>query len=232
MSSDTRSEDWAIRARGLAKTYRVYRNPKDRLREMLRLGRGPFHREFHALRGVDLELRRGETFGIVGRNGSGKTTLLKLICGLLAPSAGEISVRGEIAPILTLGAGFDPDFTGRENAVLSATILGLPDREIQARLDSVEAFADIGEFFDQPLKTYSTGMSARLAFAVAIQSDPDILVVDEVLAVGDEAFTRKCAARIDEIKDQGATILFVSHAAHLVMELCDRALLLERGQAL
>lgn len=234
MSSDGRPPDdkrLAIRARGLGKTYRVYKNPKDRLRELLHLGGGPFHRDFHALSGVDLELRRGETFGIVGRNGSGKTTLLKLVCGLLAPSAGEIEVTGQIAPILTLGAGFNPNFTGRENAVLGATILGLSDREIQDRLASVESFAEIGEFFDQPVKTYSTGMAARLAFAVAIQAEPDILVVDELLAVGDEAFTRKCAARIDEIKSQGATILFVSHAAHLVLELCDRALLLEHGEA-
>jgi lipopolysaccharide transport system ATP-binding protein len=226
------AKDLAVIGRGLSKTYRIYRHPSDRLREMLRLGRGPFHREFHALRGVDLELRRGETFGIVGRNGSGKTTLLKLVCGLLAPSAGELEVRGQIAPILSLGAGFDLAFSGRENAVLNAAILGLPDSVIRDRLEAVEAFADIGDFFDQPVKTYSAGMAARLAFAVAVQIDPDILVVDELLAVGDEAFTRKCAARIDEIKSQGSTILFVSHAAHLVLELCDRALLLEHGEAL
>jgi lipopolysaccharide transport system ATP-binding protein len=222
----------AIRARGLAKTYRVYARPADRLREILRLGRGPFHREFHAVRGVDLDVRRGETFGVIGRNGSGKSTLLKLVCGLLDRSGGELDVRGRLAPILTLGAGFDPAFTGRENAVLNAAILGLPDVGIRARIDAIEAFADIGPFFDQPVQAYSSGMYARLAFAVAIHADPDILVVDEVLAVGDEAFTRKCAARIEAIKSQGATILFVSHAANLVLELCDRVLLLEQGETL
>jgi lipopolysaccharide transport system ATP-binding protein len=222
----------AIHARGLAKTYRVYARPADRLREMLRLGRGPYHREFHAVRGVDFDVYRGETFGVVGRNGSGKSTLLKLVCGLLDKSAGELDVRGHLAPILTLGAGFDPAFTGRENAVLNAAVLGLPDAEIRERIEAIEDFADIGPFFDQPVQAYSSGMYARLAFAVAIHADPDILVVDEVLAVGDEAFTRKCAARIEAIKARGATILFVSHSATLVLELCDRVMLLEHGEVL
>ncbi len=232
MSSERAPGEIAIHARGLGKTYHVYARPAHRLREMLRLGRGPFHRDFHALRGVDLDVRRGETFGVIGRNGSGKSTLLKLVCGLLDKSAGELDVRGHLAPILTLGTGFDPAFTGRENAVLNAAILGLPDGEIASRLDAIRAFADIGDFFDQPVQSYSSGMYARLAFAVAIHSDPDILVVDEVLAVGDELFTRKCAARIEEIKSQGATILFVSHASNLILELCDRVLLLEHGEPL
>jgi len=170
--------------------------------------------------------------GIVGRNGSGKSTLLKMICGTTQPTAGELTVRGRIAPMLMLGAGFSPEFTGRENAMLNATILGQTSAEIEERMESIIEFADIGEFFDQPVKSYSSGMYARLAFAVAISIDPDILVIDEVLAVGDEAFMRKCFSRIDEIKRGGATILFVSHAPNLVIEFCDRAILLERGERL
>jgi lipopolysaccharide transport system ATP-binding protein len=226
------SSEPAIRGVGLSKSYRVYRRPKDRLRQMLRLGSGPFYREFHALSGIDIEVGRGETLGIVGRNGSGKSTLLKVVCGLLARSGGELEIHGNVAPILTLGAGFSLDFTGRENAILNATILGLSDASIRSRIDAIESFADIGEFFDQPVKSYSTGMYSRLAFAVAINADPDILVVDEVLAVGDDAFTRKCSSRIQEIKAGGATILLVSHSAPLVLQLCDRVMLLERGEAL
>ncbi len=222
----------AIEARGLTKAYRVFAHPSDRLKQMLWPGDRRFYREFLAVRGVDLEIARGETVGIVGRNGSGKSTLLRMLCGTIAPSAGTLSVHGRIAPILTLGAGFNPDFTGRENAVMNAAILGLSETTVRERLDSIAAFADIGTFFDQPVRSYSSGMHARLAFAVAIHADPDLLVVDEVLAVGDEAFNRKCFARIEEIKRNGATILFVSHSPGLVVELCDRALLMEAGERL
>ena len=223
----------AIDTRGLGKTYELYARPEDRLKQFLWPGRGrKFYREFVALRDIDLRVGRGECVGVVGRNGSGKSTLLNMICGTLEPTAGELQVRGRVAPMLTLGAGFSPEFSGRENVRLNATVLGLSSREIEERMQSIIDFADIGEFFDQPVKCYSSGMYSRLAFAVAINVDPEILVMDEVLAVGDEAFTRKCFARIEEIKGQGATIFFASHASNLVIELCDRAILMDRGECL
>ncbi|MDJ0868823.1 MAG: ABC transporter ATP-binding protein [Myxococcota bacterium] len=222
----------AICAQGLTKTYHVYARPQDRLLQMLWRGHRRFYRDFHAVRDVDLTIYRGETVGVVGRNGSGKSTLLQMICGILAPTSGTLDVAGHVAPLLALGAGFNPEFTGRENVMLNAAILGLSDAEVRERLDSVIAFADIGDFFDQPTKSFSSGMHSRLAFAVAINADPDILVIDEVLAVGDEAFTRKCFARIQEIKESGSTILFVSHSAASVIELCDRAVLMEGGRRL
>jgi len=191
-----------------------------------------WYREFVALKDVSFTVRKGETVGIVGRNGSGKSTLLQMICGTLSPSHGSISVNGRIAALLELGAGFNPEFTGRENVILNATVLGLTRDEIDRRFDDIAAFADIGGFIDQPVKSYSSGMYVRLAFAVAINVDPDILVVDEALSVGDEAFQRKCFARIDAIRDNGATVLFVSHSAGSIIELCDRAILLDRGEKL
>ncbi|MCP4039054.1 MAG: ABC transporter ATP-binding protein, partial [bacterium] len=220
------------RARGLSKVFRIYDRPQDRLWEMLRPGGPPRHREFSAVRGLDLEVWKGETVGIVGRNGSGKSTLLRLLCGTLERSCGELEVRGHLAPLLTLGAGFNRDFTGRENVMMNGAILGMSRREIEGRLPSIVEFADIGTFFDRPVKSYSAGMVSRLAFAVAVNSDPEILVIDEVLAVGDEAFNRKCFARIEEIKRSGSTILFVSHVAERVIELCDRALLMDAGECI
>lgn len=230
----TRAEprDVAIRARQLSKAYRIYARPQDRLKQMLWRGRRRFYTEFWALRGVDLEIARGETVGVVGRNGSGKSTLLKMICGTLSATSGEVHTAGRIAPILTIGTGFNPEFTGRENVSMNATLLGLSDAEIRERLDAIVAFADIGPFFDRPVRSYSSGMHARLAFAIAVHTEPDVLVIDETLAVGDEAFNRKCFSRIEEIKRAGATILFVSHSANLVIELCDRAILLEGGERL
>lgn len=224
-------EDFAIETCGLSKVYSVYARPRDRLKQLLRPWRR-YYSEFIAVRNVDLYIRRGETMGIVGRNGSGKSTLLRMICGILEPSSGTLRVNGHLAPILTLGAGFNPEFTGRENVIINAAILGLSNGDIHDRMDAIMEFADIGPFFDMPVKSYSSGMYSRLAFSVAIHADPDILVIDEVLAVGDEAYTRKCFARIEEIKAAGSTILFVSHAANLVIELCDRALLLEEGERL
>jgi lipopolysaccharide transport system ATP-binding protein len=189
-----------------------------------------WYREFQALRDIDLSIARGETVGIVGRNGSGKSTLLQLICGTLTPSTGEVSVQGRIAALLELGAGFNPEFTGRENVYLNGSILGVGRKEMDRKFSAIAAFADIGEFIDQSVKTYSSGMYVRLAFAVAIHVEPDILVIDEALAVGDEGFQRKCFARIDAIRDAGATVLFVSHAAGTVVDLCDRAILLDRGE--
>lgn len=235
MSSDwapAEEREVAIRLQSIGKIYRIYEEPKDRLKQMFWPGRRKFYREFHALRAVDLEIYKGETVGVVGRNGSGKSTLLRLISGLLEPSAGEIIVNGQVAPLLTIGGGFNPEFTGRENVFLNASILGLKKREIEERLGEIARFADIGPFFDQPVRSYSSGMYSRLAFAVAIHADPDVLIVDEVLAVGDEAFSRKCFSRIEEIKQEGATILLATHSANAVVELCDRAILLERGERL
>lgn len=225
------SSEIAVRASGLGKVFPVYARPHHRLLQMITPGPAQrWYREFHALRGVGFEIPRGQTVGIVGRNGSGKSTLLQLLCGTLTPSAGDVEVRGRIAALLELGAGFSPEFTGRENVYLNATVLGLSRAEIDARFDEIAAFADIGGFMEQPVKTYSSGMYVRLAFAVAIHVEPDVLVVDEALAVGDEAFQRKCFARIERIRQAGATVLFVSHSAGTVVELCDRALLLDGGE--
>jgi len=219
-----------IKARGLGKDFRVYAKPGDRLLELL-AGK-PRHQVFRALGDVDLDIRSGETVGIVGRNGSGKSTLLQLIAGVLRPSRGSIDVRGRVAALLELGSGFSPDFSGRENVLLNGQVMGLRRSEIEGRFERIERFADIGSFIDQPVRTYSSGMLVRLAFAVAINSDPDVLIIDEALAVGDEAFQRKCFARIEEIRDAGATILFVSHSAASVVNLCDRAYLLDQGDLL
>ena len=234
------SDELSIRVEGLSKRYEIYAQPADRLRQMIlprvqramrREAHAYFH-EFWALRDVSFDVRRSETVGIVGRNGSGKSTLLQLICGTLTPTLGTVSVRGRVAALLELGSGFNPEFTGRENVYLNAAVLGLTRAEIDARFDDIVAFADIGEFVEQPVKTYSSGMYVRLAFAVAINVDPEILVVDEALSVGDEAFQRKCFARINQIRESGATVLFVSHSGSTVMELCNRAILLDGGELL
>ena len=224
------SSEPTIRILGLSKAFPIYRKPHHRLLQMVSRDKQRWYREFQALKNVDLTIARGETVGIVGRNGSGKSTLLQLICGTLMPSAGSLTVNGRIAALLELGAGFNPEFTGRENVFLNGSILGVGHAEMEAKFDGIVAFADIGEFIDQPVKTYSSGMYVRLAFAVAIHVDPEILVIDEALSVGDEAFQRKCFARIDAIRNAGATVLFVSHAAGTVVDLCDRAILLDQGE--
>ncbi|KFN42620.1 ABC transporter ATP-binding protein [Arenimonas oryziterrae] len=218
----------AIRLRGLGKCYHVYRRPLDRLWQAI--APGARYREFWALRGLDMDIAAGETVGIIGRNGSGKSTLLQMIAGTLTPTEGEVQVRGRIAALLELGSGFDPDFTGRENIYLNAAVLGLRRHEIDERFARIEAFADLGDYLDQPVRGYSSGMAVRLAFAVAINVDPDVLIIDEALAVGDEAFQRKCFARIDQMKRDGTTILFVSHAAASIVQLCDRAVLIDAGE--
>jgi lipopolysaccharide transport system ATP-binding protein len=224
-------EDIAISVRNIAKSFRRYDRPSDRLKELLLPNRQQY-REFQALRDVSIEIPRGQTLGIVGRNGSGKSTLLQIIVGTLQPSSGQTQVRGRISALLELGSGFNPEFTGRQNVFFNGQILGLSRAQIEDRFDDIAAFADIGDFLDQPAKTYSSGMFVRLAFAVATSVDPDILVVDEALAVGDEAFQRKCFSRIESLQARGCTTLFVSHAASKVVELCDRALLLDHGEAI
>jgi lipopolysaccharide transport system ATP-binding protein len=232
MSSEALPADLSIRVRGLSKAYRIFKAPEDRLKQML-FGRWrSFHHEFWALRDVDLDVHRGETVGLIGINGSGKSTLLQLICGTLTPTKGTVQVRGRIAALLELGAGFNPEFTGHDNVFINGAILGMTQKQMEKRYDEIVKFADIGEFLDQPVKTYSSGMYARLAFAVAIHVDPEILMVDELLSVGDEAFQRKCFARIREIRNAGATVLFVSHAAPTIVQLCDRAVLLDHGRRL
>lgn len=230
MSSEA---DIAIQVRSVSKVFRMYGRPHQRLvHSVMRARADGWYNQFRALENIDLTVRRGETMGIVGRNGSGKSTLLQIICGTLQPTGGSVTVNGRIAALLELGAGFNPDFTGRENVYLNSAVLGLGRREIDKRFDSIAAFADIGPFMEQPVKTYSSGMYIRLAFAVAINADPQILVVDEALSVGDEAFQRKCFARIEELKRGGCTILFVSHSAGSVVQLCDSAVLLDGGKLL
>jgi lipopolysaccharide transport system ATP-binding protein len=226
------SDDTVITVRDLTKTYRLYASRADRVKETFHPFRKAYHRPFHALKGVSFEVKRGETLGIVGRNGSGKSTLLQIICGVLQPTSGSVEVKGRVSALLELGSGFNPEFTGRQNVYLNAAILGLERREIERRLPQIEAFADIGAFIDQPVRTYSSGMYLRLAFAVAVSVDPEILVVDEALAVGDEVFQRKCYSRIHEMRRAGATILFVSHSAPTVVELCNRAVLIDQGELL
>jgi lipopolysaccharide transport system ATP-binding protein len=231
------SEDYSIVVQDLGKRYEIYDAPRDRLKQFalprLRSAIGlpakNYFREFWALSSISFEIRKGEAFGIVGRNGSGKSTLLQIICGTLAPTTGEVSTNGRIAALLELGSGFSPDFTGRENIYLNASVLGFQRAEIDQRFDEIAAFADIGEFLDQPVKTYSSGMLVRLAFAVQVCVEPDILVVDEALAVGDALFQKRCFERMEKLRSDGTTLLFVSHDQESVRTLTNRALLLRKG---
>jgi lipopolysaccharide transport system ATP-binding protein len=226
------SSEIAIAVSNLSKTFHIYDKPRDRLLQMFAGRRKQYFREFWALNTVTFDIQKGETVGIVGRNGSGKSTLLQMICGTLNPTHGSIVTTGRIAALLELGSGFNPEFSGRENVYMNAAVLGLSRGETDAKFSEIEAFAEIGNFIDQPVKTYSSGMMVRLAFAVAINVDPQILIVDEALSVGDELFQRKCFARIEAIKKSGATILFVSHSGSTVIDLCDRAILLDSGEKL
>ena len=226
------SSDIAVKVDGVSKRYMLGASPLDRLKWSL-LGRPVPHDLQHwALRDISFELARGETLGIMGRNGCGKSTLLEIIVGTLAPTAGAVSVSGHMAALLELGAGFDMDLSGRENVYVYGSLLGLPKHVIGSRFDEIVAFAELESYIDEPVKAYSSGMFMRLAFSVAVNATPEILVVDEALAVGDEAFQRRCFARIDSLKEQGVSILFVSHAAGTVIELCDRVLLLDQGEKL
>jgi ABC-type polysaccharide/polyol phosphate transport system ATPase subunit len=223
--------DLIVRVQDLGKAFRRFEQQPFLLRNLLmRLtGRAQRPKEFWPLRHVSFEIRRGETVGVVGQNGSGKSTLLRLIAGAAYPNEGHIAVRGRIAPLLALGAGFQPDMTGRECVEINATALGLSSSEIVARLDEIVGFAELHEFIDTPVRYYSSGMLARLGFAVAVHTDPDLLLVDEVLAVGDHAFQVKCIDRIETLRKGGVTIFFVSHDAATVRRLCDRVLWLKNG---
>lgn len=223
------ADNTAISLTNVSKVFKRYHRPVDRLKEILLPGKQRAD-EFWALRDINLEIAKGETVGIIGRNGSGKSTLLQIIAGTLQPTTGNVKVNGRVSALLELGSGFNPEFTGRQNVFFNGQILGLSQAEIESKFDEIAAFSDIGDFINQPVKTYSSGMFVKLAFAVAINSDPDILIVDEALSVGDEAFQRKCFARLFSIQEKGATVLFVSHSAGSVVELCDIATLLDRGE--
>jgi len=222
--------DAVIAVRGLGKRYEIYAQPRDRLLQSLFRGRRQFFQEFWALSDVSFTVARGETVGIIGRNGSGKSTLLQLIAGTLTPTTGAAEVRGRVAALLELGSGFNPEFSGRENVFLNGAILGLARSEIEARLPGIVAFSGLEEFIDRPVKTYSSGMMMRLAFSVAVNVEPDVLIVDEALAVGDTAFQLKCVERLERLTQSGVTLLFVSHDTALVKSFCQRALYLERGR--
>lgn len=224
--------DTVIVISGVGKTYRLYKKPSDRAKEALSLRRRKYHHDFHALNGVDLVISKGETVGILGRNGSGKSTLLKILTGVTSQTEGHVEVKGKVAALLELGAGFNPDMTGMENIYLNGTMQGLSRPEIATLIPDIVEFADIGEFIDQPVKTYSSGMFVRLAFALAINVDPDILIVDEALSVGDIYFQAKCYRKFEDFKKAGKTILFVTHDMNSVLKYCDRAMVLHEGKKL
>lgn len=234
------SSEIAIKVVELSKHYQIYKQPNDRLKQFVVprlqgvIGLQPkqYYQEFWALKDVNFEIMKGETVGILGRNGSGKSTLLQMICGTLNPSHGYIQSQGRLAALLELGSGFNPEFTGRENVYMNSAILGLSNVEISERFDAILSFADIGEFIEQPIKTYSSGMIVRLAFAIAINADPEILVVDEALSVGDFIFQQKCYRRIKELQSLGCTILLVSHDLAAIVQFCDRAYVLKSGELL
>ena len=218
-----------IQIRNLSKMYKLYDRPSDRLKESLGLSRKKRYKEHYALRDVNFEIEEGECVGIIGTNGSGKSTILKIITGVLSPTEGEVQVDGRISALLELGAGFNMEYTGLENIYLNGTMIGFSEKEIDERLDAILEFADIGDFIHQPVKMYSSGMFVRLAFAVAINIDPEILVVDEALSVGDVFFQAKCYHKFEEFKEQGKTILFVSHDLSSISRYCDRVILLNKG---
>ncbi|MBE9215518.1 ABC transporter ATP-binding protein [Plectonema cf. radiosum LEGE 06105] len=221
-------EEIAISLQNVSKCYKRYGRPVDRLREVL-LPQKSYAQEFWALKDISLEVPKGQTVGIVGQNGSGKSTLLQIIAGTLTPTTGEIAVRGRVSALLELGSGFNPEFTGRQNIFFNARLLGMNQGEIEDKFDDIAAFADIGDFLDQPVKTYSSGMYVRLAFSVAINVDPQIMIVDEALAVGDARFQQRCMTRINQLRNSGISVLFVSHDAEAVKRLCDYAIVLEKG---
>ena len=230
MSSESMHEGVAISVRYVGKCYNIYGRPQDRLKQTLWRGRRQFYKEFWALRNVSFDVRQGESVALIGRNGSGKSTVLQIVASTLAPTEGEVRIRGRVAALLELGSGINTEFTGRENVFMQGAVYGYSPGEMAARFDEIAAFADIGEFINQPVKTYSSGMFVRLAFAVQALLDRDILLVDEALAVGDASFQRRCYRRIDELKERGGSVLFVTHSLEVVRSMCERAVYLEHGR--
>lgn len=224
--------DVAISVNAVTKAYRLFGHPGDRIKQFLSLGVKRYHSEFTALSDITFDIKKGETVGIIGRNGSGKSTLLQVICGILKPSSGTVDVTGRVSALLELGAGFNPEFTGRENVFFQGALMGFTRTQMEGRFDEIAAFADIGEFIDQPVRTYSSGMFVRLAFTVATSTDPDILIVDEALGVGDMAFQHKSQRRMQQFTDAGGTLLVVSHDQTTIAALCKRCLLLDRSHML
>lgn len=220
----------AISIKDLLKVYKLYGDKKDRLKEALSLTRRKYHKPFYALKNINIEINKGEILGIVGRNGSGKSTLLKLISGIIQPSSGSLTVNGNVSALLELGSGLNPELTGIQNIYFNGTIMGFSKEEMEEKTESIISFADIGDFIYQPFKTYSSGMKTRLAFALAINMEPEILVLDEVLAVGDELFKRKCYAKMEEFFKSDCAVIFASHILGAINELCSRAILLDRGE--
>ncbi len=223
------SVEYAIRVQDVSKVYRLYEKPIDRLKESLSLSHKNYHKDFFALNGISFQVRKGETVGIIGTNGSGKSTILKIITGVLTPTSGEVQVEGVISALLELGAGFNMEYTGIENIYMNGTMMGFSRKEMEAKLQDILDFADIGDFVYQPVKTYSSGMFVRLAFALAINVEPEILIVDEALSVGDVFFQSKCYRRMEEIRQNGTTILMVTHDMGSVIKYCDRVVLLNKG---
>jgi lipopolysaccharide transport system ATP-binding protein len=232
MSLPMSCDDISLSVSNLTKTYRIFGHPGDRVKQALSFGLKKYHDEFTALKDVSFDVNKGETIGIIGRNGSGKSTLLQLICKILKPTSGTVDVRGRVSALLELGAGFNPEFTGTENVYFQGSFMGLTKAQMSDRFDDIAAFADIGDFINQPVRTYSSGMFVRLAFAVAINVDPDILIVDEALAVGDASFQSRSFRKILDFRDTGKTILFVSHNLNQISRMCDRCLLLNQGELL
>jgi lipopolysaccharide transport system ATP-binding protein len=222
--------DITVKLENISKFYKLYNSPKDRLKEALHPFKKKYHSRFYALKDINLEIKKGEILGIVGRNGSGKSTLLKLITGIIQPSFGGVAVSGAVSALLELSSGLNPEFTGIQNIYFSGTMMGFSRKEMEEKTEDIVSFADIGDFIHQPLKTYSSGMKARLGFALAINMEPEILILDEVLAVGDELFKRKCYAKMEEFFKSGCSVLYVSHSLNTVNELCSRAILLDYGE--
>jgi ABC-type polysaccharide/polyol phosphate transport system ATPase subunit len=231
------NSDIVIQATNLSKCYQIYDRPRDRVKQfflnplqrVLGIPQSHYFQEFWALRELSFDIRKGETIGIIGRNGSGKSTLLQLICGTLNPTTGSVSTHGRISALLELGSGFNPEYTGRENIFLNGTIHGLSREEIEKKFDQIASFADIGEFLDQPVKTYSSGMYARIAFSASMFTDPDVLIVDEILAVGDGAFQAKCLRAFHKLRDNGCAVIIVAHDSYMMKKFCSRVLYLQKG---
>ena len=232
MSGNKEKQRLAIRVEDVTKVYRLYEKPIDRLKETVSITHKNYHRDFYALNGLSFQVKKGETVGIIGTNGSGKSTLLKAVCGILKPYKGTISINGSVAPLIELGAGFDGDMTARENIFLNGCVLGHSEKYMKEHFDEIVDFAELWDFLDSPIKNYSSGMKARLGFSVATMVRPQILIVDEILAVGDYKFRKKCEKRMNEMLGHGTTLLYVSHSIDDVLNLCDHALWLDKGNVM